>query len=127
MTMPLAMKRVRIYVGERDKVEGGHEPLWEAVLRLLRDEHASGASAFRGVAGFGEHNRIHLGRLADVLPDLPVVIEWLDDPARVTRLLPRVAKLARHGTITVEDVELYRSVDGDDSATADPSEADPPT
>src|SRR5690349_5279145 len=101
MTGAVAMKRVRIYIGERDKEEGRHGPLWEAILRLLRDEHASGATAFRGVAGFGEHNRIHLGRLADVMPELPVVIEWLDDAARVSRVLPRIARLARHGTITV--------------------------
>ena len=127
MTAPVAMKRVRIYVGERDRAEGRHEPLWEAILRLLREEHASGATAFRGVAGFGEHNRIHLSRLADVLPDLPVVIEWLDDAARVSRVLPRIAKLAPHRTITVEEVELYRHLESDDLPPSDPTGGDAPT
>ncbi len=121
------MKRVRIYLGERDRAEGSHEPLWEVILRMLRDEHASGATVYRGVAGFGEHQRIHMGRLADVLPDLPVVIEWLDDSARVERLLPRVGKLARHGTIAVEEVELYRYVEADESPAEAANEGSEPT
>ena len=81
-------KRVRIYVGERDKAAGRHEPLWETILNFLRDEGAAGATAFRGLAGFGAHSKLHLARLADVIPDLPVLIEWIDGPARVERLRP---------------------------------------
>lgn len=121
------MKRVRIYIGERDQPESGHQPLWEVILRMLRDERAAGATVFRGLAGFGDQQRIHMGRLADVIPDLPVVIEWLDDAARVTRVLPRIAKVVKHGKITVEDVELYRSVDAAEAAPDDTYGGNAPT
>jgi CBS-domain-containing membrane protein len=101
-------KKVRIYVGERDKAAGHHEPLWETILNFLREEGAAGATAFRGLAGFGAHSKLHLARLADVIPDLPVVIEWIDGPARVERLLPRLTELVHTGTITVEDVDVVK-------------------
>lgn len=99
-------KRVRIYIGEQDKA--GRKPLWEALLDLLHDNGAAGATVFRGQAGFGAHSRIRMARLADVVPDLPIVVEWIDDPARVERLLPRVSGLVDHGAITIEDVELLK-------------------
>ncbi|MFI5266132.1 MAG: DUF190 domain-containing protein [Chloroflexota bacterium] len=99
-------KRVRIYISEQDKA--GRQPLWEALLGLLRDNGAAGATIFRAQAGFGAHSRIRIARLADIVPDLPVVVEWIDDPARVERLLPRVSALVEHGAITIEDVELLK-------------------
>ena len=121
------MKRVRIYLGERDKPAGSHRPLWEVVLERLRDQGASGATAFRGLGGFGTHGRIHMGRLADVIPNLPVVIEWVDDAPRVERMLPSIAKLVREGTITVEDVDLARYAGEEELLSAEPDGEDAPT
>jgi CBS domain-containing protein len=101
-------KRVRIYLGEQDKAAGHHEPLWETIMNLLRTEGAAGATMVRGQAGFGAHSKLHLARFADVVPDLPVVVEWIDGPERVERLLPRVSELVRTGTITVEDVDIVK-------------------
>src|SRR6266487_4027358 len=101
-------KRVRVYIGERDRGHGQHDPLWETLLHLLRDEGAAGATMFRGLAGFGAHSKIHTARLADLVPDLPVVVEWVDSADQVDRLLPRIDALVAHGTITVETVEIVR-------------------
>ena len=101
-------KRVRIYIDEQDKAEGHHEPLWETLLNFLRDEGADGATVTRGIAGFGAHQKVHTARLADVVPNLPVIVEWLDGPERVERLLPRLCGLVGEGTITVEDVHLVK-------------------
>lgn len=108
MNMAGTGKRVRIYIGERDKAEGRHEPLWEVLLKLLQEHGADGATMFRGLAGFGAHSRIHMARLADVLPDLPVLVEWIDGPERVERLLPHVADLVKTGTITCEDIDIVK-------------------
>src|SRR3981081_2452053 len=100
--------RVRIYIGEQDKAEGSHEPLWEDLLNLLRHEGSAGATMFRGMAGFGAHSRLHMARLADLAPDLPVVVEWIDIPERVERLMPRIVSLVESGTITVDDVTIVK-------------------
>jgi len=101
-------KRVRIYIGEHDKAAGHHEPLWETILELLRKEGAAGATMVRGMAGFGAHSKLHVARLADIVPDLSVLVEWIDGPERVERLLPRVCELVRSGTITLEDVDIVK-------------------
>jgi PII-like signaling protein len=106
-------KRVRIYIGEQDKATGSHRPLWEDLLSLLRQEGAAGATMFRGLAGFGAHSRIHMARLADLAPDLPVVVEWIDVPERVEQLLPGVSALVQSGTITLEDLTIVKHTRSD--------------
>jgi CBS domain-containing protein len=101
-------KRVRVYIGEHDKAAGRHEPLWETILNYLRQEGAAGATMVRGLAGFGAHNKLHTTRVADLVPDLPVIVEWIDGPERVARLLPHVCALVPTGTITVEDVDIVK-------------------
>jgi PII-like signaling protein len=101
-------QRVRIYIGEQDKAAGSHKPLWEDLLALLRREGAAGATMFRGLAGFGAHSRMHVARLADIVPDLPVVVEWIDSPEEVDRLLPRICNMVTSGTITVDDVSIVK-------------------
>ena len=101
-------KRVRIYVGQRDHAPGGHGSLTQALLVFLNREGAAGATLFRGSAGFGAHGRLHTARLADVVPDLPAVVEWIDGPERVERLLPRIQEMVTTGVITIEDVEIVK-------------------
>ena len=101
-------KRVRIYIGEHDKAAGSHRALWEDLLGLLRAEGAAGATMFRGLAGFGAHSHLHMARLADLTPDLPVAVEWIDTPEQVERLLPRVCELVQHGTITIDDLTIVK-------------------
>jgi CBS domain-containing protein len=103
-----AGQRVCIYIGEQDKAEGQHGPLWETILEFLRREGAAGATMFRGLAGFGVHSRLHTARIADIAPDLPVMVEWIDSPERVGRLLPRVKRMVAGGLITVEDIEVAK-------------------
>jgi uncharacterized protein len=104
--MDQAGRRVRIYIGEHDRAPGSHRPLWEDLVLLLRDEGAAGATMFRGLAGFGAHSHLHLARLADLVPDLPVVVEWIDTPAQVVRLLPMVQARVSAGLITVDEVSI---------------------
>ncbi len=101
-------QRVRIYIGEQDRAPGRHEPLWQTILDLLRTEGAAGATMVRGLAGFGAHSQLHTARLADIAPDLPVVLEWIDGPERVSRLLPKVCELVTTGMVTVEDIEVVK-------------------
>jgi CBS domain-containing protein len=101
-------QRVRVYIGEQDRAPGHHEPLWQTILDLLRTEGAAGATMMRGLAGFGAHSKLHTARLADIAPDLPIIVEWIDGPERIARLLPRVCDLVGSGTVTLEDVQIVK-------------------
>jgi CBS-domain-containing membrane protein len=101
-------KRLRIYIGDSDRWH--HQPLALAILELLKREGLAGATVFQGVAGFGAHSRIHTRALLDLSVDLPVVIEVVDRPDRIDRILPLVEAMVSEGLITEEDVtvRVYR-------------------
>lgn len=99
-----AARRIRIYIGESDQWH--HRPLYLAILDTLRSEGCAGATVARGIAGFGAHSQIHTASLVDVTPDLPLLIEWIDTPERVARVLPKVLAMVSDGLITSEDVQV---------------------
>ena len=97
-------RRVRVYLSE-----GGRGPdgvLYVRILDLLRVEGCAGATAIRGVAGFGADGRLRTGLIVDAPSDLPIVVEWIDTPERVERVLPKIKALVADGLITVETVEI---------------------
>src|SRR5262245_54711292 len=101
------IRRVRIYLSERDQAEG--QALYITVLERLRREGATGATALRGVAGFGPGHRARAAGPADLNP-APIVVEWVDRAERVARVLPALDDLLPDALITIEDLYVYRAV-----------------
>lgn len=97
-------KRVQVFFGEADRI--GRKPAYEALLEYLRREGAAGATITRGMAGFGAASRIKTAAVLRLSVDLPMVLTWLDSPARVDRLLPGLQALVPSGITTVEEVEV---------------------
>jgi PII-like signaling protein/predicted transcriptional regulator len=101
------VQRVRIYLNESDTIND--QPLHIVVLERLRREGATGATAIRGIAGFGAGSRVRTAGPADLTRSLPVVIEWIDRTERVGRVLPAIDELLPNALITVEDLRVYRA------------------
>jgi CBS-domain-containing membrane protein len=99
-------KCVTIYINNTDQWH--HQPLYLAILELLRREGCAGATVTQGIAGFGGSRRINVATLVDVVMDMPLVLTWIDRPDRVERVLPRVAEMVAVGLITVEDLQIYQ-------------------
>lgn len=97
-------KKVTIYIGESDRWQ--RKPLYMVILELLKQEDCAGATVTRAIAGFGAHSRIHTASLVDLSADLPLVIEWVDNPARVERVMPRLQEMVTEGLITLHEVEV---------------------
>jgi CBS-domain-containing membrane protein/PII-like signaling protein len=97
-------RRVRIYTGETS--QWGRKPLFLALLEFLRAEGAAGATVMRGVAGFGANSRIHTATILRLSEDLPMIIDWVDAPERVERLLPHICEMVAEGLVTVEEVQV---------------------
>jgi len=102
--------RVTIYIGESDHYQG--KALYMALLQLLKQENASGATVVRGLAGFGAHSRIHTATILDLSMDLPIRVEWIDQAELVERLLPRIRQMVDDGLITVEEVNVVQYAPG---------------
>ena len=99
-------KRVTIHVGESDR--WGHTTLYEAIVRMLREEGCAGATVLRGVMGFGKSSRIHTSNVLVLSEDLPVVIVFVDTAQRVEAVLPRIDEMMSGGLVIVEDVHVAR-------------------
>lgn len=104
--MSAAGIRVRVYFGERDRIDG--KPLWAALIDYLRREGASGATVTRATAGFGAHSKLHAANLVDISSDLPLVLEWIGSEDEVARLLPGIEERLDGGLIISDPVTIHR-------------------
>jgi PII-like signaling protein len=51
------------------------------IFSVLHDRHAvQGVTVFRGVAGFGASGEVHANDILRLTVDLPLVIEFFDEP-----------------------------------------------
>ena len=99
----------RIYIGESDHHHG--EPLYQAIVRLLRKRGMAGATVLRGIEGFGRNARLHTTRILRLSEDLPILIEFVDEEEKVRAVLQELDGMVGEGLITLErvDVIAYRS------------------
>jgi hypothetical protein len=87
-----------------------HQPLFRRLLDLLREEGLAGATLLKGIAGFGHDHRIHTTNIEVVAEGLPIVIEVVDTPQHVERVLPKVEALMVGGVIMLERARVIRYV-----------------
>jgi PII-like signaling protein len=108
MDAPAQGMLLRIFIGESDRWE--HKSLYEALVREAKAQGLSGATVVHGTMGYGAHSRIHTARLVDISPDLPVIVELVDEETKVQAFLPTVEAMVHEGMVTVERVSvlLYR-------------------
>jgi PII-like signaling protein len=99
-------KLLRIFVDENDRA--GMQPLYTAIIEFLRKRQVAGATVFRGIEGYGGHNEIHMARVFSWLPNLPILIEVVDDPDVIEPLIPELQSMIGEGLITVESAQYLR-------------------
>lgn len=97
---------LRIIVGENDK--HGHVPTFEVILDLLRRHGVAGATAYRGIAGYGKGSVIHTHKLLELSHDLPIVVEAVDTQEKVDEILPLIDDLLTGGLVTLQPVTARR-------------------
>jgi uncharacterized protein len=89
----------------------GSEPLYEWIVETARREDLQGATVLAGIMGLQADGTIVREQAGSVAPEVPVVVEVVDGPRHVEKLLAQVEPAMRQGTITLEraHVALYRS------------------
>ncbi|MGB8682575.1 MAG: DUF190 domain-containing protein [Candidatus Binatus sp.] len=100
-------KQVTIFIGETDQYH--HQALYMTIIEMLRREGCSGATATRGVAGFGASSMIHTAAILRLSFDQPIVITVVDRPERIDRILGPLQEMAPSALITVQEVEVVQS------------------
>ena len=103
---------LRIFTGESDTWEG--KSLHRALVEAAKAQGLAGATVLQGTMGYGANSQIHTARLVDLSPDLPIVVEIVDQEAKIQAFLPTVRAMVQEGLVTWQRVNviLYRQREG---------------
>ena len=103
-------KLLRLFIGESDTWHG--KPLYQAIVERVRQEGLAGATVLRGIEGFGADSHLHTSRILRLSEDLPVVIEIVDTPEQIDRVVPILDEMVGEGMLTLRvQIVSYRSSD----------------
>ena len=100
---------VRVFVGESQRFRG--RSLSEAIVLKARELEIAGATVLRGVLGYGGHHQLHAAKLLSLSEDLPLVVEIVEDEARLAPLLRWLEQVVDGGLVTAETVRVLRRPD----------------
>ena len=104
-------KLLRIFVDESDRYEG--KPLYMAIVEALKAAGFTGATVLKGIEGYGIHKTVHAARTFDLSTNLPILIEVIEEEAKIAAFLPALRSMISEGLITLENLELMRISRGD--------------
>jgi PII-like signaling protein len=109
MNLPHEATLLRIFIGESDKWQ--HKPLYEGIVLKAREMHLAGATVLRGPMGYGKSSRLHTSKILRLSFDLPIVIEIVDEEAKIQSFLPFLDEVMKGGLVTLEKVRVihYRA------------------
>ena len=95
---------LRIYIGESDRYKG--KPLYRYLVETFRKEGFYGATALRGITGFGQTSHVHTTSILRLSTDLPVVIEVVDSHEKIDEIKPLLDEVVSGGLITEQEVDI---------------------
>lgn len=99
-------KAVTVDINSTDQCQG--QPLYAAIVQLCKERGVAGATVSRAVEGYGGSSHLHTSRLLELSENLPVRIDIVDLPERITPLLEAMEPMIGEGLITVSDVHILR-------------------
>ena len=99
-------KILRIYIDNQDKFEG--KPLWEEILKKVKEYNVAGATVFKGVAGIGAHTEIRSFNVFTISQELPLVIEIIDSEEKVVDFIDKIDYMISEGITTMCDTQVIK-------------------
>ena len=82
------MNQLTFYVTEKQLYAG--MPLYEWLLEEAKALGVLGGSAFRAIAGFGRHGRLHEDTFFELAGELAVKVEFVLDDSLAEQMMQRV-------------------------------------
>jgi PII-like signaling protein len=96
--------KVTLYMSDTAKHHG--VPVYTSVLDFLFRQGIAGATAVKGVAGFGAGHRMHAAHILEMSDHLPIRIEFIDTKEKVDALMPELQTRCACGLIEVQDTNI---------------------
>ena len=100
------MKLLKIYLGEKDK--HGRKPMFEHIVEMAYKMGMRGITVYKGIMGFGCKRHMHRSDFFSLSPDLPVILEMVDERDKIDKFVEGIRELDFDGLITVSDVEVIK-------------------
>ena len=98
--------KVSIYLSEGSR---HHTTATESsILDYLLGNGVSGASVFKGVAGFGADHHLHSASFVELSDHLPVKVEFIETKEKVDELMGKLTELAGTGMIEVQETLVVK-------------------
>lgn len=100
---------MRIYVAE--SARHGHQQAFRAIVDALAHAGLAGATAFKGISGYGRRRVVSSERIVDATIDLPMLIEVVDEDEKIRGFMPTLESLVDDGFVTLERLQtiVYRT------------------
>ncbi|MBV9690494.1 MAG: DUF190 domain-containing protein [Ktedonobacteraceae bacterium] len=95
-----------IYLGESDQWQG--QQLYVAILQVLRDAGCAGATVTRAIAGYGAGAVLHEHKAWQWSSATPIIVQVVDQPARLRRLIPQLQAMMQGGLMTLHEVDVLK-------------------
>ena len=99
-------RRLQVFTGESDRHKGC--PLFHLIVQGAKELGLSGATVCRGMEGFGDHRVLHSINMLDLSGDLPMIVEIVDSPEKISRFLEFLDGILLDSTVCVERVRVVR-------------------
>lgn len=87
-------EHLRLYTYENQR--HGGLPVYEWLLAQARRLGIHGGSAFKALAGFGRHGRMHEQHFFELAGEVPVLVEFIVSEAEAEQLLQCIADEGLH-------------------------------
>ena len=97
-------KRLSAYVGEDMMYD--EKPLYQALIDQARTQGCAGATALRGMVGYGASSRDVAKHALRMSTDCPVLVTVIDEPQRITALAEVWSAMIQAGMVTLEDIKV---------------------
>lgn len=108
-----SVKILRIYTSSTDKLK--HTPMYEMLVFAARRNGMAGATAHKGVMGYGSSSVVNSAKFWETNGKLPVVVEIIDSSSKIEaffEVIKPYLESVRYGClVTIEDahVLLYKA------------------
>lgn len=96
--------KVTLYLSDGAKHHG--VPVYTSILDFLFHNGVAGATAVKGIAGFGHAHRLHSANILDISDQLPVKIEFIESRQKVDEILPELEMRIGSGLIEVQETTV---------------------
>src|SRR5579864_6208473 len=96
--------KVTLYMSDTAKHHG--IPVYTSVLDFLFKHGVAGATAVKGMAGFGAGHRMHASHILELSDHLPIRIEFIDTREKVDAILGELQARCGSGRIEVQDTTI---------------------